>query len=83
MPGLSRVFHTRVKHAAKPPLARRFVPLLSWRETARAAAQELDVDPNALGSWLRAWRQWLLLIDPGGSMEGARAAWACHRAHGA
>ncbi|GAB6852435.1 DUF746 domain-containing protein [Paraburkholderia kururiensis] len=49
--------------------ARRLVPMLGWRDTAAAAARELGMDPTVLHRWLSAWRQWLLLLDPGGEME--------------
>ena len=49
--------------------ARRLIPILGWCDTARAAAHELGVGASVLSRWLKDWRRWLLILDPGGAME--------------
>ncbi|MBN3776277.1 DUF746 domain-containing protein [Burkholderia sp. Ac-20345] len=49
--------------------ARRFVTMLGWREGFDAAARELDLGHKVVRRWVRAWRQWLILLDPSGEME--------------
>lgn len=51
------------KHALQ--LAR----MLGWRETNRAAAIELGIDPTMAHRWVYGMRQWLLKLDPSGRME--------------
>ncbi|WP_432207593.1 DUF746 domain-containing protein [Burkholderia stagnalis] len=43
--------------------------MLGWRERFGAAASELDVGHKVVRRWVRAWRQWLILLDPSGEME--------------
>ncbi|RQZ67412.1 DUF746 domain-containing protein [Burkholderia sp. Bp9004] len=49
--------------------ARQFATMLGWRERFDAAARELDVGHKVVRRWVRAWRQWLILLDPSGEME--------------
>lgn len=65
----SRVSNTPLLTARARAFARRLVPMLGWRDTAKAASHVLGLPSFAVQKWLRPWRQWLLLLDPSGAME--------------
>lgn len=65
----TRVSNTPLIHPKARALVWRLLPMLGWKETTEAAVLELGVTAALLQSWLRAWRQWLLLLDPSGAME--------------
>lgn len=65
----TRVSNTPLIHPKARAYAWRLLPMLGWKETTEAAAVELGVTATRLQTWLRAWRQWLWLLDPGGAME--------------
>ncbi|WP_012760836.1 MULTISPECIES: DUF746 domain-containing protein [Ralstonia] len=64
-----RVTNTPLVQPAMRELARRFVPMLGWRNTVDVAAQALGVDASVVREWVPTWRKWLLLLDPSGTME--------------
>ncbi|QVN19874.1 DUF746 domain-containing protein [Burkholderia pyrrocinia] len=65
----SRVSNTPLLKGHARAFARRLVPMLGWRDTAKAASHALGLPSFAVQKWLRPWRQWLLLLDPSGAME--------------
>ncbi len=66
----TRVSNTPLVHPMARAYATRFVPMLGWHETGAGAARELGIAVGTLHTWVRAWRQWLLVLDPTATMEG-------------
>lgn len=65
----TRVSNTPLTTPVVRSLAHCLIPMLGWREHNQPAADELGIRPQTLQAWIRAWRQWLLLLDPSGAME--------------
>ncbi|WP_175948461.1 DUF746 domain-containing protein [Burkholderia pyrrocinia] len=65
----TRVSNTPLLLPSARAHARRFMTMLGWRATFGAVARELGVERKVVSRWTRAWRQWLLMLDPSGDME--------------
>ena len=66
----TRVSNTPLVHPMARAYASRFVRMLGWHETGAGAARELGIAVGTLHTWVRSWRQWLLVLDPTATMEG-------------
>ncbi|WP_423758934.1 DUF746 domain-containing protein [Burkholderia sp. NLJ2] len=65
----TRISNTPLNGRHMRKYALQLVRMLGWRETSRAAAIELGIDPTTGHRWVRACRRWLLMLDPSGRME--------------
>ncbi|MDO3617328.1 DUF746 domain-containing protein [Ralstonia pseudosolanacearum] len=65
----TRVSNTPLIYPNARAQAYRLLPMLGWRETCAAAADTLGMQSSTLQTWIRSWRQWLLLLDSSGAME--------------